>query len=252
MSDIVMIPLGRLRPDPHQARRTFQRIAELADSIARYGLLKNLVVRQADSKGLHEIKAGERRYRALYLLKEQGRLTIEDVPCFVVRTDGEYEALVENVQHEEVALWELGRKYLNLSESGLLQTEIAARIGKTPGHVSTATTLARNLAPAVVVRLCKLPPNTFAAQRLLRLSALVDVEGEPDEENQLRLFEQMLGTPTRKPGRPARRRSEKETVWARYRRLKEGAGGLRVHPVFTPFLDAVLKYLAGETKGLVK
>ena len=92
MSDIVMIPLGRLRPDPHQARRTFQRIPELADSIARYGLLKNLVVRQADSNGIHQIKAGERRYRALYLLKQQDRLTIEDVPCFVVRTDGEYEA----------------------------------------------------------------------------------------------------------------------------------------------------------------
>jgi ParB/RepB/Spo0J family partition protein len=252
MSDIVMIPLKRLRPDPNQARRTFQRIPELAESIARYGLLKNLVVCQADAKGFHQIKAGERRYRALYFLKEQGRLTIEEVPCFVVQTDGEYEALVENVQHEEVALWELGRKYLNLTESGLLQTEIAARIGKTPGHVSTAIALSKNLAPAVVVRLSKLPPSTFPAQRLLRLAALVDEEGEPDEDNQIRLFEQMLGTPTRKPGRPSRRRSEKETVWARYRRLKEGASGFRVDPVFAPFLDSVLQYLAGETRGLVK
>ncbi len=251
MSDIVMIPLRRLRPDPHQARRTFQRIPELAESIARYGLLKNLVVRQADSNGLHEIKAGERRYRALHLLKEQGA-TIEDVPCFVVRTDGEYEALVENVQHEEVALWELGRKYSNLSESGLMQTEIATRIGKTPGHVSTAITLARNLAPAVVVRLSTLPPSTFPAQRLLRLASLLDEEGEPDEENQLRLFERMLGAPPRKAGRPTRPRSEKETVWARYRRLKEGASGLRLDPVFAPFLASVLQYLGGETKGLLK
>ncbi len=252
MSDIVMIPLGRLRPDLNQARRTFQRIPELAESIARYGLLKNLVVREADSRGLHEIKAGERRYRALHLLKGQNRLTSEDVPCFVVRTDGEYEALVENVQHEEVALWELGRKYLNLTESGLLQAEIAERIGKTAGHVSTAITLARNLAPAVVVRLSTLPPSTFPAQRLLRLATLLDEEGEPDEENQLRLFERMLGAPARKAGRPARPRSEKETVWARYRRLKDGASGLRLDPVFAPFLTSVLQYLAGETKGLLK
>lgn len=252
MSDIIMVPLGRLRPDPHQARRTFQRIAELAESIATYGLLENLVVREADSSGVYEIKAGERRYRALRLLKEQRRLKSDEVACFVVRTDGVYESLVENVQHEDVALWELGRKYVNLSESGLSQTAIATRIGKTPGHVSTAVTLARGLAPAVIVRLSTLPPNTFPVQRLLRLATLVDDDGAPDEPNQLRLFEQMLGTPTRKPGRPARKRTEKETVWVRYRRLKEGSTGLQVDPVYTPFLTSVLKYLAGETKGLIR
>jgi ParB/RepB/Spo0J family partition protein len=252
MSDIIMIPLARLRPDPQQARRTFQRIAELADSIATYGLLENLVVREVDASGYHEIKAGERRYRALRLLKEQGRLKTDEVPCFVLRTDGIYESLVENLQREDVALWELGRKYINLSESGLSQTAIAARIGKTIGHVSTSVTLARNLAPAVVVRLSTLPPNTFPLQRLLRLAALLNDDGEPDEPNQLRLFDQMLGTPTRKPGHPARKRTEKETVWARYRRLKDGARGLRVDPIFEPFLTQVLKYLAGETGGLTK
>jgi ParB/RepB/Spo0J family partition protein len=252
MSDIIMVPLGRLRPDPHQARRTFQRIAELAESIATYGLLENLVVRDADADGIYEIKAGERRYRALRLLKEQGRLKTDDVACFVVRTDGVYESLAENVQREDVALWELGRKYVNLTETGLSQTAIAARINKAPGHVSTAVTLARNLAPAVVVRLSTLPPGTFPAQRLLRLAALVDEDGAPDEPNQLRLFEKMLGTPTRKAGHPARKRTEKETVWARYRRLKESAPGLQVDPVYTPFLNAVLKYLAGETKGLIR
>src|SRR3954468_24885882 len=112
MSDIENIRLDRLRPDADQARRTFQRIAELAESIARYGLLTNLVVRELG--GVYQIKAGERRYRALKLLKDQGRLASDVIPCFVVRTDGEYEALGENVQHEDVALWELGRKCLNL------------------------------------------------------------------------------------------------------------------------------------------
>jgi ParB/RepB/Spo0J family partition protein len=250
MSDIQNTPLERLRPDPDQARRTFQRIPELAESIATYGLLTNLVVRELG--GVYQIKAGERRYRALRLLKAQGRLKSDGIACFVVRTDGEYEALVENVQHEDVALWELGRKYLNLCETGLLQTEVAGRIGKTPGHVSTAITLAKNLSPGLVVRLSQLPPSTFPAQRLLRLAALLDDEGEPDEQNQLRLFEQMLGTPTRRVGRPARKRSEKETVWARYRRLKDGVSGLRVDPVYAPFLTSILQYLSGEAKGLTK
>jgi hypothetical protein len=141
---------------------------------------------------------------------------------------------------------------VNLCETGLSQAEVAGRSGKTPGHVSTATTLARNLSPAVVVRLSQLPPSTFPAQRLLRLAALLDDEGEPDEANQLRLFEQMLGTPTRRVGRPARKRTEKETVWARYRRLRDGVSGLRIDPIYAPFLASVLQYLSGETKGLVK
>ena len=92
----------------------------------------------------------------------------------------------------------------------------------------------------------KTPPGTSEYQMYL------DDAGEPDEPNQLRLFEQMLGTPTRKSGRRARKRTERETVWARYRRLKEGARGLRVDPVYEPFLAQVLKYLAGETGGLTK
>jgi hypothetical protein len=112
--------------------------------------------------------------------------------------------------------------------------------------------LGLSLAPAVVVRLSTLPPSTFPLQRLLRLAALLNDDGDPDEPNQLRLFDQMLGTPTRKPGHPARKRTEKETVWARYRRLKDGARGLRVDPIFEPFLASLLKYLAGETQGLIK
>jgi hypothetical protein len=62
----------------------------------------------------------------------------------------------------------------------------------------------------------------------------------------------MLGTPARRAGRPARKRTEKETVWARYRRLKDGASGLRVDPIYTPFLSSILQYLSGEKKGLTK
>jgi ParB/RepB/Spo0J family partition protein len=250
MSDYERVPLDRLRPDKNQARRTFQRIAELAESIATYGLLENLVVRAPDAQGFHEIVAGERRYHALLLLDEQGRLKSKDIACLVISTDGAYESLIENVQREDVPLWDLGRVYVNLVETGMTQAQIAAKLGKAQGHVSTAIILARNLAPAVIARLANLPPNTFPAQRLLRLAALLDEDGGPDEPNQLRLFEQMLGTPRRKPGRPARRRSEKETVWDRYQRLKKGTGGLRIDPVYQPFLDALLKYLSGENRGL--
>ena len=39
-------------------------------------------------------------------------------------------------------------------------------------------------------------------------------------------------------------------VWQRFQRLRQGKVGIRVDPVYQPFLDSLLKYLAGENKGL--
>jgi hypothetical protein len=87
-------------------------------------------------------------------------------------------------------------------------------------------------------------------QRLLRLSALVDDESEPDEVSQLRLFKQMLESPSRRGRRAARPRTQKEMVWQRFQRLRQGKVGIRVDPVYQPFLESLLKYLSGENKGL--
>ncbi|MFZ5895543.1 MAG: ParB/RepB/Spo0J family partition protein [Myxococcota bacterium] len=250
MNDRTLIPLERLRPNPDQVRRVFHRIPELAESICRDGLFQNLVVMKADDEGYHEIVAGERRYRAMLMLSEQGRLASHDIPCFIKGAEAALANVVENVMREDVPLWDLGRSYLNLSESGLTQAEIAGRIGKTQGHVSTAIQLARGLAPAVVGRLSTLPPGTFPAQRLLRLAALSDEHGEPDEAHQMRLFRKMLDAPDRKGKAAKRTRTEKETVWDRYQRLKQGKLDRRIDPVYRPFLDAVLKYLSGANAGL--
>ena len=40
-------------------------------------------------------------------------------------------------------------------------------------------------------------------------------------------------------------------VWQRFQRLRQGKVGVRVDAVHQPFLDSLLKYLAGENKGLV-
>jgi len=244
------IPLERLQPDPAQARKTFRRIEELAELIAKYGLLQNLVVKPADSVGFHTIVAGERRYRALRLLAAQGRLPDPEVRCVLATADADWAGIVENIARDDVPLWEIGRKYIDLYETGLTQAEIAARIGKTQGHVSTAMILAKNLAPAVVLRLSKLPPNTFPAQRLLRLAALLNDFGEPDEETQQRLFQQMVGAPARKGRRAGFTRSQKEIVWDRYQRLCHTTVNLGIDPAYHPFLDTVLRYLRGEVRRI--
>ncbi len=67
------LQLDDLHPNPHQVRKHFDKkhIAALAQSIEEDGLLQNIAFTEEDGKLL--IVAGERRYRALRLLKEQGK-----------------------------------------------------------------------------------------------------------------------------------------------------------------------------------
>ncbi|MFG1303022.1 ParB/RepB/Spo0J family partition protein [Xanthobacter autotrophicus] len=108
-------------------------IEELAEDIARRGLLQGLSVRpvvDADGveTGLFEIPAGGRRYRALELLVKQKRLSRSaPVPC-VVREDGiaEEDSLAENVQRAPLHPLDQFRAFLALREKGQSEEEIAA------------------------------------------------------------------------------------------------------------------------------
>ncbi|MFG1360147.1 MULTISPECIES: ParB/RepB/Spo0J family partition protein [Xanthobacter] len=108
-------------------------IEELAEDIARRGLLQGLSVRpvvDADGveTGLFEIPAGGRRYRALELLVKQKRLfRSAPVPC-VVREDGiaEEDSLAENVQRAPLHPLDQFRAFLALREKGQSEEEIAA------------------------------------------------------------------------------------------------------------------------------
>src|SRR6476620_9077923 len=101
------IPFNKLALSQANVRRVKAGVSieELAEDIARRGLLQSLNVRpilDADGAetGLYEIPAGGRRYRALERLVKQKRLAkTAPVPC-VVRDSGiaEEDSLAENVQ----------------------------------------------------------------------------------------------------------------------------------------------------------
>ena len=63
---LAAVRLSEVDPNPHQPRKTFSdaSIGELAESIARYGLLSPIIVR-GSSGGRYELVAGARRLRAL-------------------------------------------------------------------------------------------------------------------------------------------------------------------------------------------
>ncbi len=128
------LPLGAVRPNPHQPRRRFdpERLAELAASVREHGVLEPIVVRStADG---FEIVAGERRWRAAAIAG------LERVPVVVreVTDDRMLEiALVENLQREDLGLWEEASALRALMQSyGWTQEQLAEHVAKSRSHVA--------------------------------------------------------------------------------------------------------------------
>jgi ParB family chromosome partitioning protein len=129
------IPINKLLLSQSNVRRVKAGVSieELAEDIARRGLLQGLSVRAVTTQageetGMFEIPAGGRRYRALELLVRQKRLAkTAPVPC-IVRTGGvaEEDSLAENVQRAPLHPLDQFRAFLALREKGQSEEEIAA------------------------------------------------------------------------------------------------------------------------------
>jgi ParB family chromosome partitioning protein len=129
------IPFNKLVLSQSNVRRVKAGVSieELAEDIARRGLLQGLSVRPVIDEagtetGMFEIPAGGRRYRALELLVKQKRLAkTAPVPC-VVREGGiaEEDSLAENVQRAPLHPLDQFRAFLALREKGQSEEEIAA------------------------------------------------------------------------------------------------------------------------------
>ena len=132
---VLLLPVEAIIPNPNQPRRVFEedKIEELAQSIAQYGLLQPITVQQID-RNLYELVAGERRLMACRLLKMQ------EIPAIIVtmnREDSAAVALIENIQRcalnyfeEAVAIEKLMRLL------GLTQQQLAVRLGKTQSTIA--------------------------------------------------------------------------------------------------------------------
>ncbi len=135
------IPLGRIRPNPQQPRRSFDEegLAELAASIRSCGILQPLTVRRAGEG--YELVAGERRLRAARIAG------LREVPCLVAQVgeeDSALLALMENLQRRDLDCWEEAQAIARLiSRYGLSQEEAARRLGRTQPTVANKLRLLR-------------------------------------------------------------------------------------------------------------
>jgi ParB family transcriptional regulator, chromosome partitioning protein len=155
------IPFDKLVPSRSNVRRTRAGVSldELAEDIARRGLLQNLNVRpvldgEGRETGTFEVHAGGRRLRALEILVKAKRLPkAAPVPCNVREAGSpiaaEEDSLAENTRREALHPLDQFRAFKALVDRGEPEEEVAARFFVPAAVVRQRLRLA-SVAPALL------------------------------------------------------------------------------------------------------
>ena len=137
--DLQQIALERIRPNPHQPRRTFapEALDELRGSIEAFGVLVPVIVRErADG---YELIAGERRLRAAQAAG------LHAIPAIVRAADDRESlevAIIENLQRENLDALEEAMGFAHLMEAyDFTQERVAQRVGKSRPSIANALRL---------------------------------------------------------------------------------------------------------------
>ena len=167
--------ISEIEPRADQPRKDFDREAleSLADSIAAYGVLQPILVRQNPNfEGTFEIIAGERRWRAA---KMAG---LTEIPAVVVDGDDMKTAqiaLIENVQREDLNIVEEALAYAALMERfDMTQEQISQQAGKS--RPAIANTLRLLELPDEVLEMLKDKDCPLTAGHARALLGLKDPE----------------------------------------------------------------------------
>lgn len=142
---ITYISLTKLVESPLNVRkqRTEEGLTELKANILARGLLKNLIVYEAE-KGKYAVAGGERRRRCLKALAKEKKISGSlPVPC-LIRTEAEAIelSLAENM-HCPMHPADQFEAFAAMIESGLAVEDVAANFGVAPLVVSRRMKLAR-------------------------------------------------------------------------------------------------------------
>ena len=155
-----MLRISEIEPRSDQPRKSFEHesLEQLADSIAQFGVLQPIVVRENPLlQGTYEILAGERRWRAS---KMAG---LSEIPAVILDGDdlkAAQVAVIENVQREDLNPIEEALAYETLIDRfGLTQDQVAKQVGKSRSAVTN------------LLRLLDLPEELLEMVKLGTISA---------------------------------------------------------------------------------
>lgn len=246
------VHLDNLRADPHQVRQEFSGISELASDIHQHGLLQNLVVlplvQEASDIAYYPLCAGERRFRALKVLKEENKLPKGWkewlVPVLVIdSSDASWVNIVENLHRFDLLPWELGRRFLELIDAGHSKELIAVKVNKSIQYVYQHTRISQGLHVNIIERIRRIGREAFPMTVLTDVSKLVDDFGEPLEEKQHSFIDKHLQL------NPPGRRKVRKKVNLQYR--VSTLQSLIVPDEHKQLIEKVHAYLTGKTNKLV-
>ncbi len=213
-------------------------VEELAEDIARRGLLQSLNVRAvlgADGveSGMFEIPAGGRRFQALSLLVKQKRLAkTAPIPCIVRDAASEIlaedDSLAENMQRVALHPLDQFRAFAALREKGQGEEAIAAALFVSPQVVKQRLKLA-SVAPALL---------EVCAEDGMTLEQLMAFTVNPDHGRQVQVWDAVKNSWNKEPY-SIRRMLTETSVRASDRRAVfvgvdayEAAGGVVLRDLF--------------------
>lgn len=177
------IPLAHLILSPQNVRTAPRAdIDALATSILEQGVLQNLVVTKTGAKGkaAFEVADGGRRFAALQLLREQGKIKASfEVPCTVIDTENAVAAsLTANTQRQAMHPCDEMVAFKTLVDEGRSMEDVAALFSVTPLVVKRRLKLA-NVAPSLIEAFRK---------DVLDLEAMMAFAVTDDHERQVQVF----------------------------------------------------------------
>ena len=136
-----LLPVDDIDPNEQQPRVRFEQdtLDQLAASIREVGILQPIAVMRVEDTDRYRIINGERRWRAA---RQAG---LSEVPAVIRTVDDERlltEALIENLQREDLTPLEEGAAYKSLLEEyGLTHEQVADRVGKSRSTVTNCIRL---------------------------------------------------------------------------------------------------------------
>ena len=139
-SYFAQLPLSQVKPNSRQPRTNFDEddLEELTASVAEFGVLQPVVVREVGRKRF-ELVMGERRYRASL------RAGLETIPAIVRATDDESllrDALLENLHRADLNPLEEASAYQQLLDDfGCTKEELGRRIHRSRPQISNTLRL---------------------------------------------------------------------------------------------------------------
>lgn len=162
----LLVPIDQLDEDPDNPRKDFppEAIEELAQDIARRGILQPIVVGDKDAQGHYLIRFGSRRWRAAI------RAGLTTVPViFAVEARNAYDQVAENLKRQNLSPLELAQFIRRRVDAGESNAEIGRQLGmdlSTVAHHLALLSLPPVLDQALRSGRCESPRTLHELSRL--------------------------------------------------------------------------------------